>query len=53
MPGTASSGSAPGSERMRERFTITTDPSRVDLDAVHAYLQRSYWAEGIPKDVVA
>ena len=53
MPGTASSGSAPGSERKRERFTITTDPSRVDLDAVHAYLQRSYWAEGIPKDVVA
>jgi GNAT superfamily N-acetyltransferase len=33
-------------------FTITTDPARVDRDAVHAYLARSYWAEGIPRDVV-
>ena len=38
---------------MPERFTITTDPARVDLDAVHAYLERSYWAEGIPKETVA
>jgi GNAT superfamily N-acetyltransferase len=25
----------------------------MDVDAVHAYLTRSYWAEGIPREVVA
>ncbi len=34
-------------------YTITTDPARVDLDAVHAELTRSYWSPGIPRDVVA
>lgn len=37
----------------RGDFTITTDPRRLDLDAVHAALDRSYWAAGIPRDVVA
>jgi GNAT superfamily N-acetyltransferase len=32
---------------------ISTDPARLDLDAIHAYLTRSYWAAGIPRDVVA
>src|SRR5688500_15384350 len=34
-------------------YEITTDPARVDLDAVHAELTRAYWSPGIPKDVVA
>lgn len=34
-------------------YLITDDPARLDVDAVHAYLIRSYWAEGIPRDVVA
>lgn len=42
-----------GFERRQGEFEITTDVSRVDVDAVHAYLTRSYWAEGIPKSVVA
>ena len=33
-------------------YLITDDPARLDADAVHAYLKRSYWAEGIPRDVV-
>jgi GNAT superfamily N-acetyltransferase len=33
-------------------FEISTDPGRLDLDAVHAYLTRSYWAAGVPMDVV-
>lgn len=33
-------------------YTISTDPGRIDVDAVHAYLRRSYWAEGIPREVV-
>lgn len=37
----------------REGFTVDTDPARVDLDVVHGFLATSYWAEGIPRDVVA
>jgi GNAT superfamily N-acetyltransferase len=34
-------------------YVLSDDPSRIDTDAVHAYLTRSYWAAGIPRDVVA
>ena len=34
-------------------YEISTDPSRLQLDAIHAYLTRSYWSPGIPRDVVA
>jgi GNAT superfamily N-acetyltransferase len=34
-------------------YEISTDTARVDVDAVHAYLTRSYWAEGIAKAIVA
>jgi GNAT superfamily N-acetyltransferase len=34
-------------------YDISTDPGRLQLDAIHAYLTRSYWSPGIPKDVVA
>jgi GNAT superfamily N-acetyltransferase len=37
----------------RETFEITTEPARMDVDAIHAYLRRSYWAEGIPREIVA
>jgi GNAT superfamily N-acetyltransferase len=37
----------------RPPFLISTDPRRVDVAAVHAYLSRSYWAEGIPIELVA
>ena len=36
----------------RGEFEVDTDPSRLDLDVVHGYLTRSYWAEGIPRDTV-
>ena len=32
---------------------ITTDRARLDLDAIHAYLTRSYWAEGVTRERVA
>ena len=32
---------------------ISDDATRLDADAVHAYLARSYWAEGIPREIVA
>lgn len=33
-------------------YEISTDPARLDLGAIHAYLSRSYWAQGIPFAVV-
>ncbi|MBI3636361.1 MAG: GNAT family N-acetyltransferase [Candidatus Rokubacteria bacterium] len=39
---------------MRTRdIEVTTDPSRLDLDVIHGFLATSYWARGIPRDVVA
>ena len=35
------------------QYSITTDARKLDLDAMHAYLSRSFWAEGIPKETVA
>lgn len=33
---------------------ISTDPDRLDIDLIHQFLAHdSYWAEGIPHDVVA
>jgi GNAT superfamily N-acetyltransferase len=40
-------------EITRDSFRISTDPRKTDVAAVHAYLCRSYWAEGIPIDIVA
>ncbi len=33
-------------------YTVSDDPTLLDLRAIHAYLQRSYWSPGIPFDVV-
>ena len=40
-------------ERNRATFRLTTDTGAMDLDAIHAYLTRSYWAEGISKELMA
>jgi GNAT superfamily N-acetyltransferase len=34
-------------------YLVSDDPARLDVDAVHAFLARSYWADGIPREVVA
>ncbi len=31
---------------------ITTDPSRVDLDILDNWLNKTYWAEGRPREVI-
>jgi GNAT superfamily N-acetyltransferase len=36
----------------REEYLISTDPARFDLDAIHAYLVRAYWCQGIPRKTV-
>ena len=33
-------------------LTISTDPARLDLDVIHEFLASSYWAAGIPREVV-
>ncbi|HTT58240.1 MAG TPA: GNAT family N-acetyltransferase [Opitutaceae bacterium] len=39
-------------EATHEDYLISDDPARLDVDAIHAYLTRSYWSEGIPRDAV-
>lgn len=36
----------------RDDFEISTDPARIDLAVVHAFLTSSYWAAGIPLETV-
>ena len=33
-------------------YEISTDPARLDIGAMHAYLTRSYWSPGIPLAIV-
>jgi GNAT superfamily N-acetyltransferase len=33
-------------------YEISTDPKRLDVAVVHAYLTQSYWSPGIPRAVV-
>ena len=33
-------------------YTITTDPHRLDIAAIHAFLSRSYWSPGVSMQVV-
>ena len=39
-------------EARRGRYLISTDKERLDIGVVHGYLHRSYWAAGIPREVV-
>jgi GNAT superfamily N-acetyltransferase len=40
-------------EYRKDAFLISTDPSKLDVNAIHAFLSRQYWeTEGIPKETV-
>ena len=39
-------------EWSRGEYVITSDPARLDIDIVHGFLTGSYWAAGIPREVV-
>lgn len=39
-------------EWRRGEYAITTNPSRLDLGVVHSFLKGSYWAQGVPREVV-
>jgi GNAT superfamily N-acetyltransferase len=34
-------------------YEISCDTSRLDVDAIHAFLTQSYWSPGVPRDTVA
>jgi GNAT superfamily N-acetyltransferase len=33
-------------------YEISNEPARMDVDAIHAFLTRTYWARGIPRATV-
>ena len=39
-------------ERRRDDLLVSTDRARLDVDLVHRVLDGTYWATGIPRDVV-
>ena len=40
-------------ENHRDQYTISTDPSKLDVDAIADMLTRAYWAKGRTRDVIA
>jgi len=43
---------SPIHERHEGDILVSTDETRLDLDTVHDFLAGSYWAAGIPREVV-
>jgi GNAT superfamily N-acetyltransferase len=43
---------APRAEE-RDGYTVSNDPARLDVDAIHAFLTACYWSTGIPRETVA
>ena len=39
-------------EWRRDGYVISTDASRLDLGTVHDFLKTSYWAAGVPSEIV-
>ncbi len=37
-------------ETHHDSFTISTDPARLDMDAIYDFLAHSYWAKGRPRE---
>jgi GNAT superfamily N-acetyltransferase len=36
----------------KNNYTISTNPNMLDVDMIHSFVSRSYWARGIPKELV-
>jgi GNAT superfamily N-acetyltransferase len=39
-------------EYKRDRFIISDDPARLDVDVICAFLSRAYWADTRPREVI-
>src|SRR5688572_9710343 len=51
-PESARSSTSSTEASMSAAYAISSDPARLDVVAIHAYLTRSYWSPGIPIDIV-
>ena len=40
-------------ETQKDGYTISTDPARLDIDAIAVMLTRAYWAQGRTRDMIA
>lgn len=36
----------------KAEYEVSTDPGRIDLAVIHGFLTNSYWAKGIPAEIV-
>jgi len=39
-------------EHYRNQFTVSADPSKLDVEAIYDFLSHCYWSEGIPRETV-
>jgi GNAT superfamily N-acetyltransferase len=39
-------------EQIRDEFALSSDPTRLDLELIHAFLSTSYWSLGLPREVL-
>ncbi|HKF43582.1 MAG TPA: GNAT family N-acetyltransferase [Thermoanaerobaculia bacterium] len=39
-------------EWKRGEFTVSTEKERLDRETIHAFLTESYWARGVPREIV-
>jgi N-acetylglutamate synthase-like GNAT family acetyltransferase len=37
---------------IKDGFTISTEKEKLDIDLIHSFLNRTYWAEGISKETI-
>jgi N-acetylglutamate synthase-like GNAT family acetyltransferase len=40
-------------EQMKGEFLISTDRTKLDIEAIHSFLASSYWSKGISRETVA
>ncbi|SRR5258706_1983882 len=40
-------------ETQKDSYTISTDPARLDIDAIADMLTRAYWAQGRTREMIA
>jgi GNAT superfamily N-acetyltransferase len=41
------------SQTSARNIVVSTDCSRLDVDVIHGFLTTSYWARGVPREIVA
>jgi GNAT superfamily N-acetyltransferase len=39
-------------DRRQDGYEVSTDPARLDVDAIHGFLVTAYWCAGIPRETV-